>query len=114
MANVGNHIHMQIKLSNRYTYKPFIRAITSSIAMAVTGINRWTKNTGTGRTASFSGAAFKEKFWDYRPFTRVVKSYLGFLNLKDYIKINRLEGEGFSRGAAQVLVRAGIAVFNTT
>jgi hypothetical protein len=37
MANVGNHLHFQIKLTNRFTYKPFIRAMTSAIAMAVTG-----------------------------------------------------------------------------
>ncbi len=37
MANVGNHLHFQIKLSNRFGYKPFIRAITSAIAMKITG-----------------------------------------------------------------------------
>ena len=44
MANVGNHLHLQIQLSNRYTYKPFIRAVTSAIAMAVTGVSRWNPN----------------------------------------------------------------------
>src|SRR3954468_22986126 len=24
-ANVGNHLHLQIKLANRFTYRPFIR-----------------------------------------------------------------------------------------
>src|SRR5437868_5410941 len=28
-ANVGNHLHFHIKLSNRHTYRPFIRAITA-------------------------------------------------------------------------------------
>ena len=37
-ANVGNHLHLQIKLTNRYGYKPFIRATTAAIAMAVTGV----------------------------------------------------------------------------
>jgi REP element-mobilizing transposase RayT len=108
IANVGNHIHMQIKLSNRYTYRPFIRAITSAIAMAVTGINRWTKQEKIGEEnleTETSGRSAKEKFWDYRPFTRVVKSYLGFLNLRDYIKINKLEGEGFAREGAEYIVR---------
>ena len=40
LANVGNHLHFQIMLNNRFTYKPFIRAITSGIAMAVTGKSR--------------------------------------------------------------------------
>ncbi len=34
MANVGNHLHLQIKLTNRFTYRPFIRAVTAAIAMA--------------------------------------------------------------------------------
>src|ERR1700689_5388498 len=28
LANVGNHLHFQIKLYNIHTYKPFIRAVT--------------------------------------------------------------------------------------
>src|SRR5438477_6926726 len=41
LANVGNHLHFHIKLSNRFTYRPFIRALTAAIAMAVTGASRW-------------------------------------------------------------------------
>ena len=33
IANVGNHLHMEIKLSNRYTYRPFIRALTQQLAL---------------------------------------------------------------------------------
>jgi REP element-mobilizing transposase RayT len=87
MANVGNHLHFQIKLANRYTYKPFIRAITGAIAMAVTGASRWKKVTG--------------KFWDHRPFTRVVQSFRGFLKLRDYIRINQIEGYGHGRVEAR-------------
>jgi REP element-mobilizing transposase RayT len=90
MANVGNHIHLQIKLSNRFTYKPFIRAITAAIAMKVSGRNRWT-----------NAATKKEKFWDLRPFSRVIESFKGFLNLGDYIEINQLEGFGYTRADAR-------------
>ena len=76
-SNNGNHLHIHIKLVSRYTYKPFIRAITAAIRMAVTKVSRWNKS--------------KEKFWDLRPFTRVVVSFKAFMNLKDYIKINQLE-----------------------
>ncbi len=92
LANVGNHLHFQIKLSNRYTYRPFIRAITSAIAMAVTGVNRW------NRTQK------KLKFWDYRPFSRIVQGYRAFLNLRDYIRINQLEGYGYQREHARWLI----------
>jgi hypothetical protein len=89
-ANVGNHMHLQMKLANRFTYKPFIRAITGSIAMAVTGTSRWKKALG--------------KFWDYRPFTRVVQSFRGFLKLRDYIRINQLEGFGYTKDQARFMM----------
>ncbi len=97
---MGNHIHIQFKLSNRHTYKPFIRAITGAIAAKVTGINRWTK-IGDGKRLNF---------WDSRPFTRVVMSYRAFLNLRDYIRINVLEGHGVKRGQARMIVRTGVFV----
>ena len=94
LAIVGNHIHLQIKLSNRFTYPPFIRAITSAIAMAVTGASRWNKLKKEA----------KDKFWDYRPFSRVLQSYRAFLNLRDYIEINKLEGFGYNKNQARFLL----------
>jgi putative transposase len=93
VAYAGNHIHCQIRLSSRHAYKPFIRALTSAIAMAITSCNRWTKKTKD-----------KLKFWDYRPFTRVVKGYRALLTLKDYLQINRLEGYGYNRSQARFLI----------
>jgi REP element-mobilizing transposase RayT len=94
MANVGNHLHLHIKLTKRWTYKPFIRAITSAIAMAVTGASRWNPLKKEA----------KDKFWDYRPYTRVVQAYRAFLNLRDYIKINQYEGAGYKREHARMIV----------
>ncbi len=90
-ANVGNHLHFHVKLGNRRLYAPFIRALTAAIRMAVTGASRWKKGL--------------PKFWDYRPFTRVVKSFEAFLNLKDYIAINEFEGYGVPREQARFLIR---------
>ena len=94
-ANVGNHIHLQIKLSNRMAYKKFIRASTSAIAMAVTGWSRWTKTTDG------------EKFWDQRPFSQIVVSYNYFLKLQDYIQVNKMEGFGIIRDQANILFEKG-------
>jgi hypothetical protein len=56
--------------------------------MAVSGTSRWKKA--------------KEKFWDYRPFSRVVSGgRRSWLTLRDYIEINELEGSGLSRVAAR-------------
>ena len=92
MANVGNHLHFQIQLHSRHTYKKFIRAFTGAIMMEITGFSRWKKTT-------------IKKFWDYRPFTRIVQGYKDFLNLRDYIGINQLEGFGYKRGEAEFIVK---------
>lgn len=93
-ANVGNHLHLQIQLTSRQTYRPFIRALTAAIAMAVTGRNRW--------TFSQLGSV---KFWDYRPYTRVVVGYRALLTLRDYLRINQWEGFGYHRQDAEFFVR---------
>jgi REP element-mobilizing transposase RayT len=90
-ANVGNHLHLQIRLLSRDGYKPFIRAITAAIAMAVMGTSRGKKSSG--------------RFWDLRPFTRIVKGWAGPLRLTDYIRVNRLEGVGIDRERARQLVK---------
>lgn len=94
LANVGNHLHFQLKLGNRRQWNPFIRALTASIAMAVTGASRWRP----------IKQAAKDRFWDYRPFTRVVQSWRGFLKLRDYIRVNQLEGAGYRRNTARMIL----------
>ncbi|MBY0386206.1 hypothetical protein K2X05_13695 [bacterium] len=93
LANVGNHLHFHIKLSKISIYKPFIKALTGAIALSVSGRSRWQTDKS------------KLKFWDYRPFTRVVYGFKAFLNLKNYIEVNQLEGLGVSREKAYVLVQ---------
>lgn len=91
-ANVGNHLHLHIRLFRISGYKRFIRAVTGSIAMAVTGKSRWTPATDS-----------KQKFWDLRPFTRLVIGRRDFSNVKNYIRINQLEGLGYPRTAARAM-----------
>lgn len=104
---VGNHIHLQMKLGNRFAYKPFIRGLTASIAMAVTGVSRWKRIRGIGGPQALNAAhrhsATGEKFWDCRPFTRVVRGFKALLKLKDYIEINQIEGFGFNRAEARMI-----------
>jgi hypothetical protein len=97
LANVGNHLHFQLQVTKRHLYKPFIRALTAAIAIRITGVSRWT-NAGAPRL----------KFWDYRPYTRIVNSFKYFLNLKDYLQINQWEGLGTHRQMARVLISKGI------
>lgn len=105
-ANVGNHLHFHLKFANRQTYRPFIRAMTAAIAMAITGRNRWThtkldENQAKKRKGAMG--SYPWKFWDYRPFTRIVIGLRDLLGITDYLRINQLEGLGFPPDAAKVV-----------
>lgn len=86
-----NHIHLAIQLSAKETYANFIRSITLAIAIAVSG--------------SRNGKPAKKKFWDHRPYTRVVRGPEEEANLADYLLLNRLEAEGLSRKEAREHIR---------
>jgi hypothetical protein len=77
-ANVGNHIHLKIKIQDRESFQKFLKAITCLIARKVTGACRGKK---FGR------------FWQGLAFTRVLTSSLEELNLKGYIQANRIESQ---------------------
>lgn len=79
-ANVGNHLHIVLRLTNRQAYRGFIRALTGTIAIKVSGANKLNK--------------LKRKFWDYRPFTRVLTWGRDFSRAIDYIWLNQLESWG--------------------
>ena len=79
-SNVGNHCHMLLKAFNRRLFISFLRSMTSRLARLLTGARR-------GRPA-------EGKFWDFRPFTRVVESHRGYRIARDYVLKNRLEAEG--------------------
>jgi REP element-mobilizing transposase RayT len=95
LANVGNHLHLHLQLTSRYTYKKFICAVTAAVAMLLTKARKGHPQK-TGK---------HERFWDYRPFTRVLNSWTEFLSLKDYIQINKFEGIGIGRVKAVTFVR---------
>lgn len=119
LANVGTHLHLHIKIAKRTGYLRFIRAITAAIAMGVSGRNRWTvgsRNDGAGpiglrqdgeeRSAGDlqNRSLKREKFWDYRPFTRIIEGFCALLNMRDYIQINQLEGLGVPRLQARIML----------
>jgi REP element-mobilizing transposase RayT len=84
-----NHLHIHAKVSSVKGYKRFIRAITAAIAMAVTGMSRWNP--------------LDLKFWDRRPYSRIVRGLAEEVRLQDYIEINKYEANGYSRSEARRL-----------
>ena len=95
-VNVGNHLHIIIKLntsnpeSTKYSYCRFIRAISGLIARVVLNVQR--------------GKRLGIKFWDQRPFTRIVDSWTALKILKNYILKNLLQTWGMPPEDAPLLV----------
>jgi len=78
-SNNGNHLHASLKLSHVRNWPAYIREVTSEIVQIL-------------RRAGLLTA--KEKFWLYRPFTRIVRGWKkAFQALREYIQINQLEAE---------------------
>ena len=102
-ANVGNHIHLHIKIPNHTLYRAWIRGLSSGLAMISMGLN----GLNTLRKLNC-------KFWDYRPFSRVIRSWKHFQNTKNYIEINILEGMGMPRAQAEILIKGSRHFFRST
>jgi hypothetical protein len=88
-VNVGNHLHLKIKLASRHTYAPFIRAVTAAIRMRV-------------------GGQELKRFWDFRPYSRIVEGHRNLLQLNDYLAINRLEGFRLAKVVARRLLQKAV------
>ena len=75
-ANVGNHLHLLIKIPNRAAWAAFIRELTGRIA-------------------------YKLRLkWDKLPFTRIVSGWRkAYRAAKDYVTINRMEVLGLATRA---------------
>ena len=84
-SNNFNHLHMLVKFSSRAAYLRFIRSITGHLALAVSGANK---------KKSLQTIFGAKGFWDFRPFTRVIRSWRGYRIALDYLTLNQLEAEG--------------------
>ncbi len=80
-ANSGNHLHLIILPRSREAFHAFIRAISGLIARLVLGVER--------------GNSKGMKFWDTRPFTRLLEWGRDFKVACGYVLQNQLEALGF-------------------
>src|SRR5579884_4087746 len=84
-ANVGNHLHILLKLPHRRAWAPFIREVASRIVRLM--------------------KAFGFKWLHRRPFTRVVASWRkAYAAAKRYVRINAKEGAGVTDRAQHLLL----------
>jgi REP element-mobilizing transposase RayT len=91
-GNAGNHLHLRVKFSNKTQYFHFIRAVAGEIALKIKKIPN-------------PQAVFSRSFWDQRPFSSIVSGNRYVTRLKEYIKINELEGRGHTRAFARLVVQ---------
>jgi len=83
-ANGGNHLHLLLRAKHRDDYIAFIKAITGLIARTVGKSER--------------GKPLKKKFWDARPFSRIVGfAKQEFNSIKTYLLRNTLEAIGWMK-----------------
>jgi hypothetical protein len=98
-ANSGNHLHLLVLPRSRKGYRAFVRAISGLIARLALGAER-------GRAQMAQGA----RFWDARPYTRIVEWGRAFHVACHYVRLNELEAPGFwpyrARGRARKNMRA--------
>lgn len=77
-ANLGNHLHILIKISSVRRWAAFIRELTGRIAQLV---KEFTLDDNS--------------FWLHRPFTRIVRGWQkAFRTAKEYVELNQLEANG--------------------
>lgn len=92
ISNNHNHLHFHLRFPSKKAYVKFIRALTAAIMIAVTGCTRWTR-------------AMPKKFWDRRPYTRVIEDFSQYAVYENYLDLNDLEAEGFPRPFARWLLK---------
>lgn len=101
---MSNHIHLVLLAGHRESYKAFIRLLTGQIASHVMmGLSfvefihqfkdQYTESTTNGSITEPQGVG--QKFFQFRPFTRVLHWGRDFKTCCDYVLKNTLEALGF-------------------
>jgi REP element-mobilizing transposase RayT len=86
-ANVGNHIHLLIKVPTKAAWQRFSRELSGGIAMIVTGAKKGAPLMKNGQNRGF---------WDHLVFTRIVRFGRDFESVGRYLIKNLFEAAGVS------------------
>ncbi len=76
----SNHLHLLTRARTRHGYQAFLRVLSATIVMKLTG----------GR----KGNELTKSFWDVRPWSRIVAWGKAFFTVKNYVIRNQLESLG--------------------
>jgi REP element-mobilizing transposase RayT len=80
-ANSGNHLHFIVLPRSREAFKSYIRAITGIIARLTLGVEK--------------GSGLGKRFWDAKPYTKIIEWGREYKATCDYLLRNTLEALGF-------------------
>jgi len=89
-ANSGNHLHLIVLPRSRKAFRAYIRAISGVIARLTMGMER-----GPAAGKKKAPAETHSKFWDSRPFTRILEWDRSLKTAQKYLVQNTLEALGF-------------------
>jgi REP element-mobilizing transposase RayT len=92
-ANSGNHLHFIVLPSSRDAFKAYIKAVTGIIARLTLGVER--------------GNSKGLRFWDAKPYTRILEWGRDFRTACRYVLQNTLEALGFIPYQPRSQARAG-------
>jgi REP element-mobilizing transposase RayT len=96
-ANVGNHLHLLIKVPSRPAWKRFAKQISGGIAQIVTGarkgsaLSRNTARRNDRCKDAFIPESAQRAFWDHLLFTRIVSFGRDFNGVAKYLIKNLFE-----------------------
>lgn len=79
-SNNFNHLHFLLKFPSRAIYLRFVRSLAAAVAMIATGAKK--------------NKRAESRFFDARPFTRIVRGLRAYKIVCDYVRLNQLEAEG--------------------
>ena len=98
-ANAGNHLHILLRLRRQKSLGRYLRSVTGLISRRVLRAQR-------GSPSQFLERLHEQqkKFWDARPFSRIVSYSDDFRGMLRYMQINRSETAGLSRQTARAMV----------
>lgn len=93
-VNVGNHLHLVLRIQNRVLYRVFIRSVSGLIARQILKKERGAKKTQeNNKTLDQETQTFS--FWMARPFSRLVTWGRDYNSLVSYMKKNRNQAKRF-------------------
>ncbi len=92
-ANSGNHLHLLVQFRRPESLRAFLRAISGRIARLVLGSKKGTRVLG-----------HNQKFWDARPWSRLVSWGRDFANVRRYALVNAHERMGMSRAHSRAMI----------